>query len=67
MCYASSNDFGWGARKETGRRPEAKPETPAETPAKRVKAPDFTFLAFPRWRRTPAPRTPSAEGTKERV
>lgn len=67
MCYASSNDFGWGARKQTGRRPEAKPETPAETPKRPAKTQDFTFLAFPKWRRTPAPRTPSAEGTKERV
>ena len=67
MCYASSKDFGWDARKETRRRPEAEPETPAETPKKPVKAQDFTFLAFPKWRRTSAPRTPSPEGTKERV
>ncbi|MDQ0261366.1 hypothetical protein J2W20_003282 [Sinomonas atrocyanea] len=65
MCYASNKDFGWDARKETGRRPEA--ETPAETPEKPVKARDFTFFAFPKWRRTPAPRTHSAEGAKERV
>jgi len=69
MCYASNKDFGWGARKETTRRPEAetKPETPAETPKEPVKAADFTFWAFPHWRRSPAPRTPSAERNKERV
>lgn len=65
MCYASSQDFGWRARKETGRRPEA--DTPTETPEKPVKAQDFTFLAFPKWHRTPPTRTHSAEGTKERV
>lgn len=64
MCYASSKDFGWGARNEATRRPEAEPSTPAEKP---VKAQDFTFWAFPKWRRTPAARTPSAERSKERV
>jgi hypothetical protein len=67
MCYASNKDFGWGARKETTRRPEAEPETPAETQEKPIKAPDFTFWAFPKWRRTPAPGAPSAERSKERV
>jgi hypothetical protein len=67
MCYASNKDFGWGARKETKRRPEAETEAPAETPEEPVKAPDFTFWAFPNWRRMPAPRTPSAERSKERV
>ena len=69
MCYASNKDFGWGARKETTRRPEAeaKPETPAEASGKPVKEQEFTFWAFPNWRRTPAPRTPSAEGSQERV
>ncbi len=65
MCYSSSKDFGWGARKETGRQPEERPET-HETP-KPAKAPEFTFWAFPTWRRTPAPGTPSAERSKERV
>jgi hypothetical protein len=67
MCYSSSKDFGWGIRKETEHRPEARQETPVETPEKPVKAQDFTFWAFPRRRRTPAPQTPSAERSKERV
>ncbi|MEE9097704.1 hypothetical protein [Pseudarthrobacter phenanthrenivorans] len=67
MCYASNKDFGWGARKETKRQPEAEPATPEKTPEEPVKAQDFTFWAFPKWRRTPAPRTPSAERSKERV
>lgn len=67
MCYASNKDFGWGAKKETKRQPEAEPEIPAETPGKPAKAQEFTFWAFPKWRRTPAPRTPSAERSKERV
>ncbi|UKA71510.1 hypothetical protein [Arthrobacter sp. FW306-06-A] len=64
MCYASSKDFGWGAKKEATRRPEAEPETPAEPPEEPVKAQNFTFWAFPNWRRTTAPRTPSADGDK---
>lgn len=67
MCYASNKDFGWGARNETKRQPEARPETPPDTPEKPDKAPEFTFWAFPKWRRTPAPGTPSAERSKERV
>jgi hypothetical protein len=67
MCYSSSKDFGYGVRKEADRQPEAKQETPVETPEKPVKAQDFTFWAFPNWRRTPAPRTPSGERSKERV
>jgi hypothetical protein len=70
MCYSSSKDFGWGAKKETRRQPEAKqdtPETPVETPEPRVKAQDYTFWAFPNWRRTPRPSTPSAERSEERV
>jgi len=67
MCYASSKDFGWGAKKETKRRPEAEPETPAKNPGQPVRAQEFTFWAFPNWRRPPAPRTPSAERNKERV
>lgn len=67
MCYSSSKDFGWGIRKEADRQPEAKQETPVETPEKPVKAQDYTFWAFPSWRRTPAPRTPSAEESKTRV
>lgn len=67
MCYSSSKDFGWGARKETHRRPEAKHETPVETPEKPVKAQDFTFWAFPAWRKAPEPGTTSAERSKERV
>ena len=70
MCYSSSKDFGWGTRKETGRKPETR-ETPAETPVESpeptVKAQDYTFWAFPNWRRTPSPRTPTAERSKERV
>ncbi|RAX18625.1 hypothetical protein DC347_00690 [Pseudarthrobacter sp. AG30] len=65
MCYSSSKDFGWDARKETRRRPEERPET-HETP-KPAKAPEFTFWAFPKWRRSPVPGTPSAERSKERV
>jgi len=64
MCYASSKDFGWGARKETKRRPEAEPETRPEATEKPDKAQEFTFWAFPNWRRTPAPPVPSAEGSK---
>lgn len=72
MCYASNKDFGWDARKDTRRRPEVEPETPAEPPQKPVKTQNFTFWAFPNWRRTPAPRTPSAEAdmaqpSRERV
>lgn len=75
MCYSSSKDFGWGIRKEAGRKPETKQETPVETPVvtpvetpePRVKAQDFTFWAFPKWRRMPSPRTPSGERSKERV
>ena len=64
MCYASSKDFGWGAKKETRRHPGAEPATPAEPPEEPVKAQNFTFWAFPNWRRMPAPRTPSAEEDK---
>lgn len=70
MCYSSSKDFGWGARKETYRQPEAKqdsPDTPVETPEKPVKTHDFTFWAFPAWWKTPKPGTTSAERNKERV
>jgi hypothetical protein len=67
MCYSSSKDFGWGIRKETDRKPEAQQEAPAETPEKPVKAQDFTFWAFPNWRKAPAPGSPSAERNKERV
>ncbi|OAE00374.1 hypothetical protein [Arthrobacter sp. OY3WO11] len=63
MCYSSSKDFGWGIRKEADSKPEAKQET-TEKP---VKAQDFTFWAFPGWRKTRAPGTPSAERSKERV
>ena len=47
MCYSSSKDFGWGIRKESDSKPEAKHEAPAETPEKPVKAQDFTFWAYP--------------------
>jgi hypothetical protein len=63
MCYSSSKDFGWGIRKEADSQSEAK----QETPEKPVKAQDFRFWAFPNWRKTPAPGTPSAERSKERV
>ena len=67
MCYSSSKDFGWGIRKESDSKPEAKHEAPAETPEKPVKAQDFTFWAFPGWRKTRTPGTPSAERSKEKV
>ncbi|MFM9273795.1 hypothetical protein [Pseudarthrobacter sp. NKDBFgelt] len=67
MCYSSSKDFGWGIRKEAESKTEAKHETPAETPEKPVKAQEFTFWAFPGWRKTRTPGTPSAERSKERV
>ena len=67
MCYSSSKDFGWGIRKEADSKPEAKHEAPAETPEKPVKAQDFTFWAFPDWRKTRTPGTRSAERSKERV
>lgn len=67
MCYSSSKDFGWGIRKESDRKPEAKHEAPAETREKPVKAQDFTFWAFPDWRKTRTPGTRSAERSKERV
>ncbi|CAN7521452.1 hypothetical protein [Pseudarthrobacter oxydans] len=67
MCYSSSKDFGWGIRKESDSKPEAKHEAPAETPEKPVKAQDFTFWAFPNWRKTRTPGTRSAERSKERV
>lgn len=67
MCYSSSKDFGWGIRKEAESKPEAKHEAPAETPEKPVKAQDFTFWAFPNWRKTRTPGTRSAERSKERV
>ncbi len=67
MCYSSSKDFGWGIRKEAESKPEAKHEAPVETPEKPVKAQDFTFWAFPGWRKTRTPGTPSAERSKERV
>ncbi len=64
MCYSYDNkDFGRSTRKEADRQPEAK----QETPEKPVKARDFTFWAFPDWLRTPAPRSPSAERSEERV
>jgi hypothetical protein len=66
MCYSSSKDFGWG-RKDTERKPEAKHETPAETPEKPVKAQDFTFWAFPGWRKTRTPGALSAERSREKV
>ena len=75
MCYGYSKDFGRGYKKEADRRPEAEQEapvgtpveTPVETPEPRVKAQDYTFWAFPNWRRTTSPRTPSGERSKERV
>ncbi len=67
MCYSSSKDFGWGIRKEADRKPEAKQETPAEAPEQPVKAQDFTFWAFPNWRKTPARGTPSSERSRERA
>lgn len=67
MCYSSSKDFGWGIRKESDSKPEAKHEAPAETPEKPVRAQDFTFWAFPGWRKTRTPRTRPAERSKERV
>ena len=67
MCYGYSKDFGREYKKEADRRPEAEQETPVETPEPRVKAQDYTFWAFPSWRRTPKPRTPSAERSKETV
>lgn len=67
MCYGYSKDFGRSYKKEADRQPEAKHDTPVETPEPRVKAQDFTFWAFPSWRRTPTPRTPSAERSKETV
>ena len=44
-----------------------KARTPAETPEKPVKAQDFTFWAFPGWRKTRTPGAPSAERSKEKV
>lgn len=67
MCYGYSEDFGWGTKKETRREPEAEQETPVEAPEPRVKAPDYTFWAFPSWRRAPSPRTPSAQRSTEKV
>jgi hypothetical protein len=67
MCYSYNKDFGRSTRKEADRQPEVKQETPVETPEKPVKAQDFKFWAFPSWRRTPSPRTPSAERSEERV
>ncbi|MEV7573480.1 hypothetical protein ACJJV6_09125 [Arthrobacter nitrophenolicus] len=67
MCYGYNKDFGWERKKEADRRPEAEQDTPAETPEPRIKAQDYTFWAFPNWRRTPTPRTPSAERSRERV
>ncbi len=67
MCYSSSKDFGWGVRKEADPKREAQQETPVETPEEPVKGQDFSFWVFPNWRKTPAPRTPSAERSRERV
>ncbi|WP_426765131.1 hypothetical protein ACP3TD_02080 [Pseudarthrobacter sp. 1G09] len=67
MCYGYNKDFGRSDRKETSRKPEAKQETPVGTPEPRVKAQDYTFWAFPSWRRSPTPHTPSAERSEERV
>lgn len=67
MCYSSSKDFGWDVKKEAHRQPEAKQETPEETPEQEVRAQDYTFWAFPNWRRTPRPSTPSGQRNKERV
>jgi hypothetical protein len=71
MCYGYSKDFGRSYRKETDRRPEARQETPLESPEPRVKpqakAQDYTFWAFPAWRRSPKPHTPAAERSKESV
>ncbi|MFE8885817.1 hypothetical protein ACFYLX_08210 [Pseudarthrobacter enclensis] len=71
MCYGYSKDFGRSYKKETDRRPEARQETPVESPEPQVKpqakAQDYTFWAFPAWRRTPKPHTPAAERSKESV
>ncbi|WP_045731937.1 hypothetical protein [Pseudarthrobacter chlorophenolicus] len=67
MCYGYTKDFGRSDKKETSRKPEATQEAPAGTPEPRVKAQDYTFWAFPGWRRSPTPRTPSAERSEERV
>ncbi|MGK3647317.1 hypothetical protein [Pseudarthrobacter enclensis] len=75
MCYGYSKDFGRSYKKETDRRPKARQETPVESPEPQVKpqvkpqakAQDYTFWAFPAWRRTPKPHTPAAERSKESV
>ncbi|PNI08167.1 hypothetical protein CXX84_12255 [Arthrobacter sp. AFG7.2] len=67
MCYSSSKDFGWSIRKETDSEAKPQQETPVETPEKPARAQDFTFWAFPGWRKTRTPDAPSAEKSKERV
>jgi hypothetical protein len=71
MCYASSKDFGWDARKETSRgsepHKEPRPETQPDRPEPHYTAKDFTFWAFPRWRKTHEAEEPAAERSHERV
>jgi hypothetical protein len=66
MCYSSSQDFGWGMRKEADRKPEARKETPPDRPEPHVTAQDFKFWAFPIRRKTPAAQEP-VDRTRERV
>lgn len=71
MCYASSKDFGWGNKKETRRESEPNQEVRTETQPDRPEplytAQEFTFWAFPRWRRTREVQKPAAERSHERV
>ena len=66
MCYSSSQDFGWGMRKEADRKPEARKETPPDRSEPHVTAQDFKFWAFPIRRKTPAAQEP-VDRTRERV
>lgn len=67
MCYSSSKDFGWGIRKETDRKPEAKQEEPQVRPEPHVTAQDVKFWAFPLRRKTPAVHEPATDRARERV
>ena len=67
MCYSSMEDFGWRAKKEADRKPEARQETPPDRPEPHVTAQDFKFWAFPIRRKTPAAQEPVVDRTRERV
>jgi hypothetical protein len=67
MCYSSSKDFGWGTKKDATREPDTRQQTPPDRPEPTYTAQDFTFWAFPRWRKTHKAGEPAAERPHEKV